>query len=82
MTTCLPTKRMPIKKRRPHPPCGHLSPTPRQVRATVPETDTRTIDQAVGGEADPNSRVFSIGPFSALPANTDLGAVRLGLLIG
>ena len=46
-----------IKKTPPPIPCGR----PVFVPNISFETDTRTIDQAVGGKADPNNRVFSIG---------------------
>lgn len=45
----------PTKKRLPPSPCGHMLPWSLQVRAVTSETDTRTIDQAVGWETDPNS---------------------------
>jgi len=53
MTPCLPTGRAPIKKRLPPSPCGHLLPWSRQVWPDARETDTRTIDQAIGGDAEP-----------------------------
>lgn len=43
-----------VKKRHLHPLCGHLLPLPCSVWPDAPETDTRTIDQAVGVEAEPN----------------------------
>ena len=51
-----------VKKRLPPSPCGHLLPLPCSVWPDAPETDTRTIDQAVRGEVGPIIRVFSIGP--------------------
>jgi hypothetical protein len=82
MTPCPSTGRAPLKKRLPTSPCGHMLSSPALVWPDAPETDTRTIDQAVGGKADPNCRVFSIGPQSVSSADTDLGGVWVGLLIG
>ena len=55
MTPCPSTERAPLKKGLPHPPLWSPFAIARQVWPDAPETDTRTMYQAVGGAADPNS---------------------------
>ena len=81
MTPCLSTGCALLKKRLPPSVCGHPLPWRRPLRKDMLETDTRTIDQAVGWETDPNSCAFSIDPHLPRSANTDLGVVWVGLLI-
>ena len=71
-----------VKKRLLPSPCGRLLSSPWSAWPDDPETDTRTIDQAVGGAAEPNISVFSSGPHLRRSTITDLGAAWVGLLIG
>lgn len=66
------------KKHLPPSPCGR----PVFVPDILSKTDTRTIDQAVGGAAEPNISVFSMGPHLRQSTITDLGAAWVGLLTG
>ena len=77
MTACLPFGRNELKKHLPPSPCGR----PVFIPTKSSEIDTRTIDQAVGGETDPNICVFSIGPHSQLSATEHLGAAWAGFLM-